>query len=256
MSKNTAQAVASLTAKATPVCAETTGSLSQSRIESDTLGEKFTFTIYLPPCYRADKAGGYPIIYLFHGQNMDDTYWPSLGIGDLADQEIQGGATPFIMVFPYEVHNWDPVSGSKFGEAFMDDLVPYIESHYAVCTERSCQAIGGLSRGGGWAMHIGLTNFEKFGAIGGHSLGYFSGDLYRVENLLTKYSVDEFPRIYIDRGDQDYLRSSIDEYEKNLTYTGVAHEYHVSPGKHEMAYWQSQVKNYLEWYIEGFTGNQ
>jgi enterochelin esterase-like enzyme len=238
---------------ATPVCTAIVGTTQQIKIDSKAMGETLTFTIYLPPCYNAKKTGGYPIIYLFHGQSQNDTYWPSLGITQAADREIQGGSPAFIMVFPYEVHNWDPPAGSKFGEAFMEDLVPYVESHYAVCLVRSCQAIGGLSRGAGWAMHIGLTNFDKFGAIGAHSIGYFPGDAYRIDALLKSHSAADFPRIYMDRGEDDYLKLSIDQFEQHLTAAGVAHEFHISPGKHETAYWQSQVQNYLDWYIEGFT---
>lgn len=249
-----AQTIAAPTA--IPACSQHGGTLTQWQIESETMGEAFTFTIFLPACYTAKKEGGYPVIYLFHGQNMDDTYWPSLGASDLADEKIRGGAPPFIMVFPYEVHNWDPISESKFGEAFIQDLVPYIESHYNVCVERDCQAIGGISRGGGWAMHIGLTNLEKFGAIGGHSMGYFPGDLYRVQNLLAEYTAPEFPRIYLDHGDMDGLGPSIQVYEQNLTAVGVAHEYHVSSGSHVVFYWEAQMSNYLDWYIEGFTATK
>jgi enterochelin esterase-like enzyme len=240
----------------TPACSEHWGTLAQYQIESEALGEKLTYTIYLPACYTAKKAGGYPIIYLLHGQNMDDTSWPSMGVSDQADEKIRNGAPAFIMVFPYEVHNWDPISESKFGEAFINDLVPYIESHYDICEKRECQAIGGISRGGGWAMHIGLTNFEKFGAIGGHSMGYFPGDLYRVQNLLAEYTAPEFPRIYLDHGDLDGLGPSIQVYEQNLTATGVAHEYHVSDGSHVEFYWEGQMSNYLDWYIEGFNASK
>ncbi len=237
----------------TPTAAcELPGRTGQYQIQSTALGEKLTFTVYLPPCYDTAHPGGYPVLYLFHGQNMDDTFWPSIGITYAADAAIQAGHQPFIMVFPYEVHNWDIPSESHFGDAITQDLMPWVEAQYSICTRRACQAIGGLSRGGGWAMHIGLTNFETFGSIGAHSFGYFSGDLYRVQNLLQKYTPADFPRIYIDRGDQDYLRDDIDLYEKNLTATGVAHEYIINPGTHEKAYWQSQVQNYLNWYMQGF----
>lgn len=232
-------------------CSALTGTVTQVQIDSDTLGGDFTFSVYLPPCYDADHEGGYPIIYLFHGQNMDNTTWPSLGITDAADSRITAGAVSFIMVFPYEERDWDNVAESKFGDAFIDDLMPYVESHYAVCTERACRAIGGMSRGGGWAMHIALTHFDMFGSIGAHSIAYFAGDLYRVQNLLQKHAAEDFPRIYIDRGEDDYLHETIDQYEANLTATDVAHEYHVSPGSHDQDYWRSQVENYLDWYIEG-----
>lgn len=237
----------------TPSCTATRGTTEQLVIPSPTLGEKLTFTLYLPPCYSDQRSRGYPVIYLFHGQNQDDTLWPSLGAVDMADLLIDQGSTPFLMVFPYEVHNWDPVSESKFGDAIIDDLIPYIESHYHVCTERACREIGGVSRGGGWAMHLALTYFEMFHAVGGHSMGWFAGDLYRVENLLTTYSPADFPLIYLDRGDQDYLRDSIDLYEQNLTSCAIQHEYIISPGQHSTTYWSSQIQKYMQWYADGFN---
>ena len=238
----------------TASCLAQGGTTNQVKFASEEMGETFTFTVYFPPCYDPGRAGGYPVIYLLHGQNMDDTLWPSLGVTRAADEVIQSGKPAFLMVFPYEVHNFTLPSESKFGEAVMEDLIPYIESHYDVCTLRQCREIGGISRGGGWAIHLGLTHLDMFSAIGAHSPGWFSGDLYRVQNLLTTHSVADFPRIYIDRGDKDYLANSIDLYEKNLTATGVAHEYHVNPGSHAIGYWKSQMQNYINWYVQGFTG--
>lgn len=253
----TARAATAVLPSATPVPTATqactaAGQTTQYKINSSAMGEKLTFTVYLPPCYDAVRPGGYPVLYLFHGQNMDDTFWPSIGITTAADAAIRAGHQPFIMVFPYEVHNWDLPAESHFGEAIMQDLYPWVEAQFNVCTRRACQAIGGLSRGGGWAMHIALTNFDTFGSVGLHSFGYFSGDLYRVQNLLQTYTPADFPRIYIDRGDQDYLHEDIDLYEQNLTATGVAHQYIINTGVHEKAYWQSQVQNYLNWYMQSF----
>ena len=239
---------------ATPVvCGETVGTLTQMQIDSQELGEPFTFSIYLPACYDASQTDGYPILYMMHGQSMDDSYWPSIGITDAADAMIQAGATPFIMIFPNEVHNWDNPDDAKFGDAFINELVPFIESRYNICPAQNCQAIGGLSRGAGWAMHIGLNHLEKFGSIGAHSLGYFGGDLYLAQRQLQTHTLDEFPRIYMDRGADDYLAPSIDMFERTLKNTGIPHEFIINPGFHNTAYWQSQVQIYLEWYMAGFV---
>jgi enterochelin esterase-like enzyme len=238
----------------TPSCQATSGTTEQVKFKSAEIGDTFTFTIYLPPCYDAKLVGGYPVIYLFHGQNMDDTYWPSMGIAQVADQSIGQGSPAFIMVFPAEIRDWDPPLSTKFGDAVMEDLLPYVEAHYNVCTLRQCREIGGISRGAGWAMHLGLTHLEMFSAIGAHSLGWFAGDLYRVQNLLVTHTPADFPRIYMDRGDQDYLHADIDMYEQNLTATGIAHVYKISPGLHNEAYWQSQLQTYIAWYVQGFAG--
>jgi len=244
---------ATATSTATPiVCGETVGTITELQIDSVELGEPLTFTVYLPACYDAANPGGYPVLYMLHGQGMTDTYWPSIGIADAADAMIQAGTPPFIMVFPNEVHNWDDPDTAKFGDAFINELVPYIENRYNICPQRSCHAIGGLSRGAGWAMHIGLSNLEKFGSIGAHSLGYFGGDLYLAHRQLQAHTLDDFPRIYMDRGDEDYLSPSIDMFERTLTNTGIPHEFIINPGFHNTAYWKEQAQTYLEWYVAGF----
>jgi enterochelin esterase-like enzyme len=237
------------------VCGETVGTVTEMQIDSLELGEPLTFSVYLPACYDAGHVGGYPILYMLHGQGMTDSYWPSIGTTDAADAMIASGTEPFIMVFPNEAHNWDDPDTAKFGDAFINELVPYIESRYNICPERRCHAIGGLSRGGGWAMHIGLNHLEKFGSIGAHSLGYFGGDLYLAHRQLQDHPLEEFPRIYMDRGDEDYLAPSIDMFERTLTNTGIPHEFIINPGFHNTAYWQSQVQTYLEWYVAGFAAS-
>jgi enterochelin esterase-like enzyme len=242
------------TPTATPiVCGETVGTITEMQIDSLELGEPLTFSVYLPACYDAGHADGYPILYLLHGQGMNDSYWPSIGITDAADAMIQAGTVPFIMVFPYEAHNWDDPDTARFGDAFINELVPYIEDRYNVCPARNCQAIGGLSRGAGWAMHIGLIHLEKFGSIGAHSLGYFGGDLYLAQRQLQTHTLADFPRIYMDRGDEDYLAPSIDMFERTLKNTGIPHEFIINPGFHNTAYWTGQVQTYLEWYAAGFS---
>lgn len=248
-----APATVTPTPTATPiVCGETVGTITEMQIDSLELGEPLIFSVYLPACYDAGHAGGYPVLYLLHGQGMNDSYWPSIGATDAADVMIQAGTTPFIMVFPYEVHNWDDIDTARFGDAVANELIPFINDHYNICPERSCHAIGGLSRGGGWAIRIGLHNLDEFGSIGVHSPGYFGGDLYLAQSQLKTHTLADFPRMYIDRGADDYMAADIDTFERTLKNTGIPHEYVISPGYHNTAYWQSQVQTYLEWYVAGF----
>ena len=60
-------------------------------------------SVYFPPCYDENLAGGYPTLYLLHGQTFDDNMWLDLGAGEAADElTISGTANPFLMVLPYE----------------------------------------------------------------------------------------------------------------------------------------------------------
>ena len=72
------------------------------------------------------------------------------------------------------------------------------------------------------------------------------------QRQLQTHTLDEFPRIYMDRGDEDYLAPSIDMFERTLKNTGIPHEFIINSGFHNTAYWQSQVQTYLEWYVAGF----
>ena len=193
------------------------GEVIRTIFRTEVLKYPYEVSVYTPPCYGKGPEVLYPVLYLLHGQNMDDTFWLSLGIAELADKKISAGAPPFIIVMPREVKNFDPVTESGFGISIMTELIPWVESNYAVCTTRECRAIGGVSRGGGWAVRLAMRNFETFGAVGAHSMGLMPGDWWQAQNNLQTYEVDEFPRIYIDRGEDDFLAVDIDYFEKVLT---------------------------------------
>ena len=246
---------ADATPETTSNCLLEDGITQRIQFHSEALENFLTATIYLPPCYDPNKSGGYPVIYLLHGQGMDDTFWPSIGITDLATKIIQSGSLPFMMVFPYEADDLIPVEDSPFGDAIMDDLIPWVDANYDTCRTRQCREIGGVSRGGGWAMHLALTNLDEFCAVGAHSFAYYSTDLDLSRELAAEYSPAVFPQIYVDRGSDDYLAGSIDLFEHNLTLLGVDHVYQVNPGAHSIDYWQSQVGAYLVWYVQILTAN-
>ena len=232
-------------------CQRTIGTVTRIEIPSEALGEELTASIYTPPCYDP-VSGSYPVLYLLHGQSQDDTFWYSLGAAQIVDQAIAAGRRPFIMVMPYEEDAFAPVTESKFDDAFIDDLIPYVESHYAVCTERTCRAIGGISHGAGWAVHIALMHIDLFSSVGAHSVGYFAGDSIRIGRLAKTMTPDEFPRFYVDRGENDYLKDDIDALDRVLTVYHIPHEYVVSPGSHAASYWKAHVTDYLNWYMDGW----
>ncbi len=234
-------------------CLTLPGRVERISLESDILNDPYTVSIYTPPCYGIDAAKKYPVLYLLHGQNMDDTFWLSLGAAKIVDQLISAGNAPFLMVMPFEEKNFDIPTESKFGDSVIQELIPWVEQHYSVCTERNCRAIGGISRGGGWAMRLAMRNFDVFGAVGGHSMGPMAGDWWQAQRHLETHTPEEYPRIYIDRGEDDFLASDIDSFEKVLASNGIPHEYHINPGRHEKAYWQAHVAEYLQWYEEGWN---
>jgi enterochelin esterase-like enzyme len=232
-------------------CQETAGKVTRITVQAEDPLAPITASVYTPPCYDAE-TGGYPVLYLLHGQNQTDEYWFDLGAAQVADDAINAGRAPFLIVSPYEEDSFAPVAESDFGSEVVEELIPYIESHYAVCSTRACHAIGGISHGGGWAVHIALVHIDLFSSVGAHSPGYFIGDTSRIVRLRQTLSPDQFPRFYVDRGEKDYLQPEIDALDRTLTNYGITHVYQVSPGSHAESYWRAHVADYLNWYMDGF----
>ncbi len=246
---NTSTVTPGQTATATPVpCSDIYGTVIQRQVPSIELGVVLPVSIYLPPCY--DSNINYPVLYLLHGQGMTDRYWlDDLGVAEIADAAIQNGQTPFIMVFPYEERNLDDNSTSKFPDAMINDLIPWVDANYATCTQRVCRAIGGISRGGGWAIKLVMRNFDLFGTMGAHSYGLMYGDAQWVQKNLETHTIADFPRIYLDRGDKDSLAHDIDYYVQVLQSNAITPIFHIYPGSHTKSYWRSHVQEYMDFYM-------
>ena len=138
--------------------------------------------IYTPPGYEANTTK-YPVFYLLHGAGDSDHAWSSVGrAGFILDNLIADKkARPMIVVMPAGHTRRGPAMGGagaigrsateEFVNDFMKDVVPYVEKHYRVLTDRANTAIAGLSMGGNHALHIGIPHLDKFAYIGVYSSG-------------------------------------------------------------------------------------
>lgn len=243
-----------------PVCWNVNGRIEKGMQTTPLLRQPLEYRVYLPPCYDQQPDRRYPVLYLIHGQSYTDDQWERLGAGKTADDLISNGnIPPFIIVMPRD-RIWEQPTVDQFGEAVVQALLPYIDQTYRTLASRKYRAIGGLSRGAGWAIHLGLSHWALFGAIGAHSLPVFWSDTAHIAAWLDTIPFELLPRIYIDIGDKDrppILASAI-WFEQLLTRKGIPHEWHLFSGYHEEAYWKAHVEQYLRWYSlewqsEGFT---
>jgi len=144
----------------TPAFASTVANRS---FHSNTLGRDWNYTIYLPGAYRADGPR-LPVLYLLHGNNGDANDWLTQGhLQGTADTLIERkDIPPVVIVMPQGGTDWYVDRKEKMETAFFDDLLPEIETHYAVATQRSGRMIGGVSMGGFGALRYALTQPELF----------------------------------------------------------------------------------------------
>ena len=159
-----------------PGVLEIGGRFESGSLETELLRQPLEYRVYLPPCYDELPGQVYPILYLIHGQSYNDDQWERLGAGDVAGELISAGeAPPFLIVMPRD-RLWSEPTEDRFGQAVVEVLLPWIEANYRIIPERPYRAVGGLSRGGAWALHLGLTYPEVFGAVGMHSGFAFHSD--------------------------------------------------------------------------------
>jgi enterochelin esterase-like enzyme len=126
--------------------------------------------LYTPPGYSTSQK--YSYLVLMHGLGGSEKDWTSSGSAQyIADNLIAAGKVQpnFLIVMPDNCipSISDGVSSfNSWNPDLLKGLVPYIESHYSVYTDREHRALAGLSMGGGQTYNIGLTNLDQFIYLG------------------------------------------------------------------------------------------
>jgi len=233
---------------APPVCMKSSGVIELARLESKLLTRPMEYRVFQPPCYNDDIQRRYPVLFMIHGQSYNADQWDRLGADEAAARLFTSGVLPpFLIVMPTD-KAWTEPDDDPFGRVFMEELLPFIDSTYRTLPEAKYRAIGGLSRGAAWAVHLGLKHPDVFGAIGAHSLPVFWSDTYSLRDRLKEIPPEAMPRIYLDDGEKDRWLESAVWFEQLLTNEGVPHEWYLFEGYHEEKYWKAHVEDYLRFY--------
>lgn len=237
------------TSTPTPLaCLTQPGRLRDEALE--TTNPPQAYFIYLPPCYNEKTDQRYPVLYLLHGQTYTADQWIRLGAVDTLDSLILSGeAQPFIIVFPDDRY-WNLPPGAGFGQRLVDNLIPYIDSAYRTIPDRNHRAIGGLSRGGGWALRLGFTRWDLFSVIGLHSPAVLQGDASQIAKWIAGIPPAYRPSLFMDIGERDQEWRMAVAIEAQFTENGLAHEWRLYSGTHTEEYWSAHVEEYIRWYAE------
>ena len=208
------------------------------------------YFIYQPPCYDEKTETRYPVLYLLHGQTYTADQWIRLGVVDALDNLILSGETmPFIIVFPDDRY-WNLPPGAGFGARLVDDIIPHIDATYRTLPDRDHRAVGGLSRGAGWALQLGLSRWDMFSVIGLHSLAVLQNDRTKIDDWIADIPPSSHPSIYMDIGDNDQELNMAISVEEQFTEMGLSHEWHYYRGAHTEEYWSAHMDEYIQWYAE------
>jgi enterochelin esterase family protein len=121
------------------------------------------------------------VFYLLHGAGDSDDAWTSVGRANFVLDSLIAAkkAVPMIVVMPAGHIRGAGMMSAQTTQAFVDDLLedvkPYIESHYRVQTGRAHTAIAGLSMGGHQTLNAAMPQLGQFGYIGVFSSGLIGG---------------------------------------------------------------------------------
>ena len=229
-------------------CRSRNGLVQQDTVETTKPPQEFL--IYLPPCYESSANFRFPVLYLLHGLKSSDEQWVRLGVPVMADRLIhEGRIDPFIIVFPDDRY-WNVPAGEGFGDRLIDSLIPYVDSHYRTFADRERRSLGGLSRGGGWAIDLGFDHPELFGALGLHSPAIKVNNGPFLEKMIQAVPEGQRPQIWLDIGDLDPEAGNVTALEEKLTRNNYILEFHLFPGDHSEDYWGAHLEDYLRWYAQ------
>jgi enterochelin esterase-like enzyme len=150
-------AICSFSAAAAP------SSVVTRTFRSAALHRDWTYVVYLPAGYNPEGAR-YPVLYLLHGNAGNASDWITQGrLQVTADALIERKEIPpVVIVMPQGGTDWYVDRKERMQTAFLDDLMPDVEAHYAVSNQRAGRAIGGVSMGGYGALRFALLQPELF----------------------------------------------------------------------------------------------
>ncbi|MEA2418423.1 MAG: hypothetical protein QOE60_629, partial [Thermoleophilaceae bacterium] len=127
--------------------------LQELTLRTSALAAPTKVRILLPANYATQHEHYYPVLYLLHGASGDQTSWTSAGQGE-AEQLTAG--RDLIVVMPAGGRggfytNWfnNGAQGQpRWEDWHVDQLIPWVDSHYRTLDTRRERAIAGLSMGG------------------------------------------------------------------------------------------------------------
>ena len=197
--------------------------------------------VYTPPTYGKNPKERFPVLYLQHGWGEDETAWSNQGHANLIMDNLiaAGKIKPFIIVMTYGMTNEVRFGGLQeftaedFEKVLVDELVPYIDSHFLTKTDKWNRAMAGLSMGGFETKLITLRRPEVFG-----SYGLLSGGTYEPADIKDKKQVKLIFESCGSKERPDGIRSSVE----NLKAAGFNAHGFISEGTaHEFLTWRRSL---------------
>jgi len=237
------------------------GELTVVPYDSKSLGTHRQMRVYTPPGYSANRK--YPVLILLHGIGGNDQEWTKACHADIILDNLlaEGKVPPMVVVFPNGnasvtagaagafpgegrgagrgpggFESW----GMPFENDLLKDIIPFVESHYSVYTDRDHRALAGLSMGGGQTLNIGLSHIDTFAWVGGFSSA--PNTKQPPSALLPDpASARQLKLLWLGCGNKDGLIRISQGVHRYLKENGVPHIWHVDGNAHDNTEWDNNL---------------
>jgi enterochelin esterase-like enzyme len=243
------------------------GTLAKIWYESPGLKLTRRMYVYTPAGYE-NSNNKYPVFYLLHGGGGDEDAWTTLGrTCQIMDNLIAlGRAKPMIVIMPngnpgqtaaftdapsrpVTTNPYDMGMG-LFEESLVKDIIPYVESHYRVISDRDNRALAGLSMGGMQTLALTGSYPSMFGYIGVMSMG-----LVDAASMGLKPDPDQdkkfeslkdsgYKLFWVGVGKDDFLYKSVQSLRSSLDKHGLKYTYRESTGGHSWSNWRIYLSEF------------
>ncbi|MFB3917845.1 MAG: alpha/beta hydrolase [Terriglobales bacterium] len=265
-------------------------------MRSSILRREVRYCALLPASYDSVKTRRYPVLYLLHGLGDNEQMLVRSGVWNIVERLRETGSiADFLIVTPQADRSYyvNSHNGSVFYEDFfIREFVTAIERRYRVRRTRASRGIAGISMGGYGALRFAFKYPQMFAAVGAHMPALYEtvppfiraaaaispraarldiGNVFGAP-FDEKFWERESPftllranaahlrqlKIYFDCGDQDDFGfdAGARSLDRLLSAKGIAHEFHIYPGRHDWMHVVQHFPQMLEFESKAIAGQE
>jgi len=157
-----------------------------------------------------------------------------------AEEQTEGGGGPM-----------NSMGSQAFPNSIVNDVMPYIESHYRVLTDKANRALAGLSMGALQTQITGMNNPNLFNYLGVFSIGLQMEFGESTNDLIEAYDSNldvlknnGFELFYVAVGENDFVYEGVQLLREKLDEHNFDYVYNETGGGHSWANWRDYLADF------------